>query len=193
MRAKEHVSILILCTITLCMQGCPAFINQVQNEYHQGIPNVIWLYSPADSVYLTSYCDVLTTPKKKKCYHAPDSCFAMQYVWECPGPNDPLTYDERYHTLHLRKLSNRDTAFVIIGDPNFYLNGVKCKFSLWIIPQYLYREADSLRTTYSFKQIIDSFRVHYPHRIDTILDTNEHIYDEIQMPNKEPLPSITIN
>lgn len=186
------ISMSALCVVALCLQGCPGSINQLQTEYHQGLTNVIWLYSPADSVYITSYLDILTNPKKTIHYHIPDSCFAMQYEWQCPWNTDPVPYDEKYHALHLRKLSNRDTTFVITDDPNFYLNGVKCHYKSWIIPQYLHGEPDSLRSMYSFRQIIDSLRVHYPHLVTIITDTEEHIFDEMQIPNSRPRPGITI-
>lgn len=165
MKRIVRISMSALCVVALCLQGCPGSINQLQTEYHQGLTNVIWLYSPADSVYITSYLDILTNPKKTIHYHIPDSCFAMQYEWQ---------------------------SFVITDDPNFYLNGVKCHYKSWIIPQYLHGEPDSLRSMYSFRQIIDSLRVHYPHLVTIITDTEEHIFDEMQIPNSRPRPGITI-
>ena len=188
----RKISMVILCIIALCLQGCP--INQLQNNYSKGVPNRIWIYSPADSVSVTMYtCENLITKKYRYCY-TPDSCFAMYYLWHSPEDTVSGIYDEYDYGLHLRKMSNIDTTYVITGSSWFYLNSMKCYYGLWIIPQYLYTEPDSLRTTYSFKQILDSLRVHYPNLVTPITDTEKHVIRLnpvfFDTGESQPMPSI---
>lgn len=191
MKVNTYKSLLVLCTVALCLQGCP-ITNQPQTNTWEGT-GVVWMYSPKDSVYVSSYYDISSTPKKNVEYHVPDSCFIVQYIWDFPSEKDGVLYDEKYHALHVRKLSNRDTTFAIEGGNGFYLNDSFCRYSTWIIPNYLYQELDSLqdslRTKYAIKQIIDSIRVHYPHLVTPICDSEEHIF---RLPKDLETPRIVI-
>lgn len=192
MRRNVFLTNIVLCTIALCLQGCPE-VNppSYHYEFRQSHGNV-WIYSPMDSLYTYSYSNIEDNPRKEAYYYAPNNDYIMQGTWYTPEERENVAYDEKYHALHVRKLSNKDTTFVISGSSNFYLNDIKCYYGTWIIPEYLYGEPDSLRTMYSFRQIIDSLRVHYPHLITTIVDTEEHIFSEVYVPNNEPLPRIII-
>ena len=197
---KAYISLkyAIFLLLMLTFQGCPGDVYDIINTRM-----AYMYYSDNDSLYIRSYFmeqkgySGTSLQKEEKIANSTWSTPARNIYWYCPDSANIAKYNKEYHNLHIRKLSEGNPCYILLGD------GVIINDSVM-----LWDEIDRLTSTnttdsrYTFEQIIDSLLLYHPNYVYK-LDNNDEvsIYSDLITPEGMPLrskdkrnkPSIIIN
>lgn len=196
MRRNVFLTNIVLCAIALCLQGCPGACSfSEEGAWHDEEPPIekgVQIYAPQDSVYTRHYQDYTNRNYKKlELQYAPNDTLLIGIMWEVRPYPKPSPDDSEYQELHIRKLTDNGTIFIINGAMGFYINGTACGFNVWDTTTLYGKEHRDIAVKYTARQIVDSIRTNYSHLVIAINDTIEHSFHQ-EILAKKDWPRIVI-
>lgn len=185
MKTRIHFFGLTMVMMAMSFVGCPS--RYITPTADMGVH--AFVYNPADEVYTRFY----TSPDGEMLQHeitlAPaDTVQVIKWQnGEYPVPNEQ--YDSEYNDLHVRKLSNKATAYVL-RSAFVILNGQTIAWEYFPSRYYAQEGTQNHELPY-IEQVIDTLLLYYPESVVAIDDLQEHsIYND---KSGSTPPSITIN